>query len=317
MASVCVLGLGKMGTAMSRRLHAQGHRVVVWNRTFAKAEKLCQEDSSSSPFIAKRSIEEAIKELSPDALIMAVMSDTPTLLDLLESDSGLKKGLSGRVLANMASASPDEGREIAKLVIKLGAAGYLDCAYCGPPTKVMAGAGQVFVSSDTMGLVDKHAKVLGQLGSVTDCGKVGASRALDYGVVDLAFVNFLSFAANSEMMKREGVDPKIFFEQAAKRLATVPSMFESAYPRMASRNPEDYKANPTATLGTWRNFWASRLPYLKANDMATRVPDMMVGLIDEAAGSNQEHIDADVTRLQEVVRYENDTKQDQKRARTE
>ena len=35
----------------------------------------------------------------------------------------------------------------------------------------------------------------------------GASRALDYAVVDLAFVNALSFLSNAPMLEREGVDP--------------------------------------------------------------------------------------------------------------
>lgn len=80
---------------------------------------------------------------------------------------------------------------------------------------MFTGAGAVFASSDTAGLVEQYKTLLGHLGNVVDCGKVGASRALDYGVVDLAFINFLSFASNLEMMEREGVDPKIFFEQVS------------------------------------------------------------------------------------------------------
>lgn len=38
------------------------------------------------------------------------------------------------------------------------------------------------------------------------CGKVGASRAIDYAVVDLALVCYTSFLSNVEMLEREGVD---------------------------------------------------------------------------------------------------------------
>ena len=37
---VAMVGLGRMGANMARRLLRGGHRVVVWNRTFAKAEEL-------------------------------------------------------------------------------------------------------------------------------------------------------------------------------------------------------------------------------------------------------------------------------------
>ena len=36
---VAMVGLGRMGGNMARRLLRGGHRVVVWNRTYAKAEE--------------------------------------------------------------------------------------------------------------------------------------------------------------------------------------------------------------------------------------------------------------------------------------
>jgi 6-phosphogluconate dehydrogenase len=49
---VAMVGLGRMGGNMARRLLRGGHRVVVWNRTFAKAEELGAEGA------------EPVKELS-------------------------------------------------------------------------------------------------------------------------------------------------------------------------------------------------------------------------------------------------------------
>ena len=40
---VAMVGLGRMGGNMARRLLRDGHRVVVWNRTHAKAEELAAE----------------------------------------------------------------------------------------------------------------------------------------------------------------------------------------------------------------------------------------------------------------------------------
>ncbi|HEY5168293.1 MAG TPA: NAD(P)-binding domain-containing protein, partial [Thermoleophilia bacterium] len=37
---VAMVGLGRMGGNMARRLLRGGHRVVVWNRTYAKSEEL-------------------------------------------------------------------------------------------------------------------------------------------------------------------------------------------------------------------------------------------------------------------------------------
>jgi 6-phosphogluconate dehydrogenase len=44
---VAMIGLGRMGGNMARRLLRGGHRVVVWNRTFAKAQELQSEGAEA------------------------------------------------------------------------------------------------------------------------------------------------------------------------------------------------------------------------------------------------------------------------------
>ena len=44
---IAMVGLGRMGGNMARRLLRGGHRVVVWNRTFAKAEELGAEGAEA------------------------------------------------------------------------------------------------------------------------------------------------------------------------------------------------------------------------------------------------------------------------------
>ena len=44
---VAMVGLGRMGANMARRLLRGGHRVVVWNRTFAKAQELESEGAQA------------------------------------------------------------------------------------------------------------------------------------------------------------------------------------------------------------------------------------------------------------------------------
>jgi 3-hydroxyisobutyrate dehydrogenase-like beta-hydroxyacid dehydrogenase len=40
MGDISVLGLGQMGSALARSLVSAGHRVTVWNRSPAKAQRL-------------------------------------------------------------------------------------------------------------------------------------------------------------------------------------------------------------------------------------------------------------------------------------
>ncbi|HVM30801.1 MAG TPA: decarboxylating 6-phosphogluconate dehydrogenase [Candidatus Limnocylindrales bacterium] len=41
---LAIVGLGRMGANMARRLHRAGHRVVVYNRTYEKTEELVREE---------------------------------------------------------------------------------------------------------------------------------------------------------------------------------------------------------------------------------------------------------------------------------
>lgn len=304
MRSVAVLGLGKMGAAMSRRLRAEGHQVVIWNRNKDARDKLVSEQICGPPFVYGTTLQETLQLLKSDGLVLAVLTDCEAVLTMLQ-DSSLKQELSGRVFANLASANPDEGRAVAKVIRQqTGAKGYLDCAYCGPPSKVQSGLGQLFVSSDDGGIVFETWKhLLDKLGSTVFCGKVGSSRALDYGVVDLAFVSYLSFVSNSAMLEGEGVDIQLYIQEATKRLNTVPLFLNSCHQRMQSRSDDNYSRAPTATLGNWRTFWSSRLPYLAEHKMPSELPDFVVSLLDNALGKDKQYINDDVTRLQELLRY--------------
>eukprot|EP01062_Namystynia_karyoxenos_P047704 TRINITY_DN360_c0_g1_i5.p1 TRINITY_DN360_c0_g1~~TRINITY_DN360_c0_g1_i5.p1 ORF type:complete len:341 (+),score=114.51 TRINITY_DN360_c0_g1_i5:75-1025(+) len=301
---VCLLGLGKMGGGMARRLREQGHALAVWNRTRSKADELCAEEAAGH-CVASDTAAGAVSLATSSALVVLVLFDTASVLSMFR-DEAFAATLSGRTVLNLTSGSPDDGRECARLLAQVsgGGAEYIDGAYCGPPAKARAGAGQVFVSSESEELVSRWRDTLSALGQVAYCGKIGASRAIDYAVVDLAFVNLLAFMSNAEMLQREGVDMQQFFAEAAKRAATIPAMLEMYHKRMASREEAHYNAAPTATLSTWHAFWGSRLPYFDANGMPGQLPRFAMGLLEAAGGGpGGAHQGADASRLQETVRY--------------
>ena len=143
---------------------------------------------------------------------------------------------------------------------------------------------------------------LSALGVATFCEGVGAARALDYAVVDMAFVTLMSYAANAAMLEREGVDASVAVAAISHRLAAAPGALEAASVRMAAR---EYESNPSATLATWRNFFDSRRPYLDKIGASRVLPDFCIDVLDRA-GASGAHGGADATRIQEVLRYSND-----------
>jgi len=302
--AVC-FGLGSMGMAISRRLRECGHRVVAWNRSEAKSAALAAEDFPGSCLAAPSPIA-ALDAAGSTDLVIVCLSDT-SVVERLLMEPGMHAYLEGKVVANLTSGSPDDGRSVGRLlkanVPSLG--GYIDGAICGAPAKARVGQAQLFLSSEDERTLEPHRELLSSLGRVTFSPGIGASRALDYAVVDLAFVNALSFLSNAPLLEREGVDPAQVLEQMKQRLETVPGFLEhcqaSIEAQHSERSEDQYRKNVTASLGTWRNFWASRLPYLEQNKINSDLPRFAIAMLDKAIGDQGQHAAADVTRLQEVM----------------
>ena len=286
-----------MGAASARRLAGLGYDVRVWNRSADKAEALAQ----TMPSIT---VAETARDAVETAdLCIALLSTTDAVKAVVEDCRGLAFDA---VLANLASGSPDDGRAVAAIVKEaLPNAFYVDGAYCGPPSALEQGTGQLFVScaGDEAALDARAGAALRALGVTTFCAGIGAARALDYAVVDMAFVTLMSYASNAAMLEEEGVSTEVAIEAIRRRLAAAPAALEAAAARMADRS--DYESDPTATLATWRNFFDSRRPYLDAIGASRVLPDFCIDVLDRA-GASGPHAGADVTRVQEVLRYSND-----------
>jgi 6-phosphogluconate dehydrogenase len=65
---LAMVGLGRMGMNMARRLLKGGHRVVAYNRTPEKTEKLAEEGA-----VASQSLEEAVEKLSPPRILWIML----------------------------------------------------------------------------------------------------------------------------------------------------------------------------------------------------------------------------------------------------
>eukprot|EP00929_Paragymnodinium_shiwhaense_P081485 TRINITY_DN42651_c0_g1_i1.p1 TRINITY_DN42651_c0_g1~~TRINITY_DN42651_c0_g1_i1.p1 ORF type:complete len:340 (+),score=73.75 TRINITY_DN42651_c0_g1_i1:80-1021(+) len=301
--SVCLLGLGAMGCQMVRRLREQGHNMAVWNRTESKAVALAAEEFTG-PCISSSTAAGAVSACTDSAIVILIVTSTANVLEVLRQD-GMGAALRGRTLMNITSGNPDDGRAVAKVVEEVagGECKFIDGAFSGNPTKARSGKGQLFLSSKDPAIVEDARQVLSDLGSVTSCGGVGASRAVDYAVVDLFFANLVSFMSNAAALEKEGADMKLCFGEIKKRLETVPAVLELYHERMKSRKEEDYDSNVTVSLATSQSYWESRLPYNNANGIPSDLANLMVDLLEKASGPEKEHAEKDVSRLQESVRY--------------
>jgi len=137
---VAVLGLGKMGEPIARRLLGAGHTLAVWNRTRERAGGLEAAGARvlSAPQEAWGVAEVCVTMVLDDAALLAVTTGPD---GLLAGDAA------GRVLVDMSTVSPGASRRVAEAAAEAGVA-FLRAPVSGNPSVVEAGNLGIMVSGD-------------------------------------------------------------------------------------------------------------------------------------------------------------------------
>ena len=138
---VAVVGLGKMGEPIARRVLAAGHTLAVWNRTPSRADGLVE---TGAQLLARPG--EAWGRA--DVCVTSVLDDE-ALRDVTVRDGGVLADAGGargdRVLVDMSTVSVGVSREVAEAAVRAGI-GYLRAPVSGNPSVVEAGNLSIMVS---------------------------------------------------------------------------------------------------------------------------------------------------------------------------
>jgi 3-hydroxyisobutyrate dehydrogenase-like beta-hydroxyacid dehydrogenase len=112
---IAVLGMGKMGHAVARRLLEGGHELTVWNRSPGKADDLAAKGatdlSGQAASGAVGGAEVVITSLGDDAAVEAVVIKGGVAGALSSGDTGKTA-----ILVDMSTVSPQTSRQLAQAV---------------------------------------------------------------------------------------------------------------------------------------------------------------------------------------------------------
>src|SRR6267378_1495505 len=108
---VAVLGTGKMGGAMARRLEAERHELTLWNRTRERAEALGVGKVAATPAEAAASAD----------IVISMLTDADAVRATYLGENGVLKAARGQVFIEMSTAGPDVAKELAPLIERAGA----------------------------------------------------------------------------------------------------------------------------------------------------------------------------------------------------
>jgi 3-hydroxyisobutyrate dehydrogenase-like beta-hydroxyacid dehydrogenase len=140
MAMVGFVGLGAMGSRVTKRLLDAGHSVIGYNRTRAKAQWLLDQGLrwADSP----RAVAEASE------IIFSMVTNTAALEAVTEGPDGIIAGLRpGQIYVDMSTVSPARSRAIAAQVAERGAS-MLDAPVSGSVITLEQGKLSMMVGGD-------------------------------------------------------------------------------------------------------------------------------------------------------------------------
>jgi 3-hydroxyisobutyrate dehydrogenase-like beta-hydroxyacid dehydrogenase len=163
---VAIIGTGKMGGAMARRLKAAGHEITLWNRTRSRAEAVGVGQVASTPADAA----------SPADVVISILTDANAVRAAYLGDDGAARVAAGKVFVEMSTAGPDIQKELAPLIEKAGGQ-FVEAPVLGSIGAVEAGTLIIFVAGREASL-ERARPVLKDLGEVRFVGDIGSAASL-------------------------------------------------------------------------------------------------------------------------------------------
>ena len=197
---VAVLGTGRMGTAVARRLAETGLPLVVWNRTRSRAEEVGAGIVVATPAEAVAMVDVVITSLTGADALRATFGG-PT---------GALARAHGQIFVEMSTAGPDVLEELAPLVAQTGST-LVDAPVIGAPPLVREGAG-LLIAGGVRADVDRVRPVLERLGELRHVGLSGSGARLKLVANSMLGALVLIAAELETAAKGTGLDPAVTFD---------------------------------------------------------------------------------------------------------
>jgi 3-hydroxyisobutyrate dehydrogenase-like beta-hydroxyacid dehydrogenase len=151
---VAILGTGKMGSAMAKRLKSEGHELTLWNRTRERAEALGIGRVAATPAEAAENAD----------VVISILTDADAVRSAYLGEGGAAKVAKNQVFVEMSTAGPDVVRELLPVIEETGAK-FVECPVLGSVTAMETGKGLLFAAGDDTAL-ERARPVLESLGEV-------------------------------------------------------------------------------------------------------------------------------------------------------
>jgi 3-hydroxyisobutyrate dehydrogenase-like beta-hydroxyacid dehydrogenase len=215
MTELAFVGLGAMGSRLTRRLLDAGYPVTGYNRTAAKARALVDAGMRLAP--TPRDAAAAAD------VVFTMVTDNQALRAIAFGADGVIAGLRpGATLVEMSTVSPDVTREIGEAVTARGAA-MLDAPVSGSTVSVEQGAASIQVGGDAAVLerVRPYLLAMGPNG-VTHVGALGLAKAMKVATNLGVAVQILAFCEAVALAEKSGIPRELAVDALMRSVIASP-----------------------------------------------------------------------------------------------
>lgn len=229
--SIGFIGLGLMGTPMTRRLLRAGYCVNVWNRDASKIATLASAGAITCDTIA------ALVDSSD--IVMMCVSDTDAVEQVVFGHGGVIESIcAAKTLIDFSSIAPDATKEFARKLYDHCGAQWIDAPVSGGVAGAENGT-LVVMAGGPADILDRLAPILACLSQrVTRMGEVGAGQATKVCNQILVSCNVMVMAEVLALAEKSGVDARLIPAALNGGFAdSIPLQLTGT--RMANRDLED------------------------------------------------------------------------------
>ena len=163
---VAILGTGRMGGAMARRLHQQGFELRLWNRTRKRAEQLGIGEVFDTPAEASRAAD----------VVISMLTDPPAVRQAYLGPDGALEAEGPRIFVDSSTVDPKTHQALARVVEHRGSS-FIEAPVVGSVPAVEAGKLFIMVGGEPAAF-ERVRAVLQALGDVRYVGPLGAASRL-------------------------------------------------------------------------------------------------------------------------------------------
>jgi len=274
---IAVLGTGRMGSALARRLAGGGAELALWDRTTDRATALGLGRVAASPAEATRDAEFVISSLTGPQAVRATYLGPDGALAAADS----------QLFIEMSTAGPDVEAELRPMV---GATGshLVDATIVGAPPIVERGEAAILIGGESAD-VERARPILEPLGAVRHVGRPGNGARLKLVANSMLALVTAGAAELQHGGESAGLDPGDVFW-----------ILERMVPSLAVRRPAyvEGELQPTMfALHDLRKDLDLALEMFHAEDSPVPLTALAREVVGLALGDHSDHDIAAIVRL--------------------